>query len=113
MSATCIADRKAAALFEGKRGPDGTAEVLADGKPLELAPSLRLRKHSPTGFEWGYGGSGPSQLALALLLAAGVEEGAALGVYQQFKAECVAQLPGPTWELEAAHIRTWAYDAVH
>lgn len=37
-------------------------EVLVDGKPLELAPSLRLRRHSPTGFEWGYLGSGPASL---------------------------------------------------
>jgi hypothetical protein len=26
-----------------------------------------LRNHSPTGFAWGYGGSGPGQLALAIL----------------------------------------------
>ena len=97
----------------GKRGPDGTAEVLAVGKPLALAPRLRLRKHSPTGFECGYGESDPTQLALALLLAARVTAGPALVIYQQFKAECVAQLPGPAWELEAAHIRTWAYEAIH
>ncbi len=26
--------------------------------------------HSPSGFEWGYGGSGPADLALNILLAA-------------------------------------------
>ena len=30
--------------------------------------SLELVNHSPSGFEWGYGGSGPAQLALAFLL---------------------------------------------
>src|SRR2546426_5830744 len=30
-------------------------------------PRLDLWNHSPTGFECGYGGSGPAQLALALL----------------------------------------------
>lgn len=36
----------------------------------DLTPeaSLKIRNHSPDGFEWGYGGSGPSQLALAILL---------------------------------------------
>jgi len=27
--------------------------------------SLELVNHSPSGFEWGYGGSGPAQLALS------------------------------------------------
>jgi len=35
---------------------------------LDPRPSLQLRKHSPDGFEWSYGGSGPAQLALAILL---------------------------------------------
>lgn len=36
----------------------------------EVTPtaSLAVRNHSPTGFECGYAGSGPAQLALALLL---------------------------------------------
>lgn len=32
-----------------------------------LDPKLKLVNHSPTGFSWGYGGSGPAQLALAIL----------------------------------------------
>ena len=39
--------------------------VTVDGRPLN--PRLDLWNHSPTGFEWGYGGSGPAQLALAIL----------------------------------------------
>jgi DNA-directed RNA polymerase subunit RPC12/RpoP len=38
-----------------QRGTDGTA--------LTNIPHLH-RHHSPTGFEWGYGGSGPADLAL-------------------------------------------------
>jgi len=36
----------------------------------ELTPhkSLRVRNHSPDGFNFGYGGSGPAQLALAILM---------------------------------------------
>jgi len=35
---------------------------------LDPRPSLQFWKHSPDGFEWSYGGSGPAQLALAILL---------------------------------------------
>lgn len=45
-----------------------TGQVWANGKPLSLERSLKVFNHSPSGFSWGYGGSGPAQLALAILL---------------------------------------------
>ena len=58
-------------VFLGKRAADGEAHVsIQDGESItELSPSRSqdLYNHSPTGFNWGYGGSGPSQLALARL----------------------------------------------
>jgi hypothetical protein len=54
--------------------------------------SLALVNHSPSGFEWGYGGSGPAQLALALLLDYTGDEAFALDHYQAFKTEVVSQL---------------------
>ncbi|MHC3381812.1 DUF6166 domain-containing protein [Haloarcula sp. H-GB5] len=54
--------------------------------------SLELVNHSPSGFEWGYGGSGPAQLALALLLDYTNDEAFALDHYQAFKNEVVSQL---------------------
>jgi len=42
--------------------------VYVDGEYLDPKESLKLENHSPDGFNWGYEGSGPSQLALALLL---------------------------------------------
>jgi Family of unknown function (DUF6166) len=48
-----------------------------------------LANHSPDGPEWGYGGSGPSQLALSLVADALESNRAgdqlALGFYQDFK----------------------------
>lgn len=41
--------------------------VVDDGKTYPLPPRDNIRNHSPDGFEWGYGGSGPAQLALAIL----------------------------------------------
>ena len=55
-------------IYEGLRGPEGgAAGVLVDGIPDVLPWRLDLRNRSPTGLEWGYGGSGPHQLAIAIL----------------------------------------------
>lgn len=39
-------------------------EVRIDGEVLSPEQSLRVMRHSPDGFAWGYRGSGPAQLAL-------------------------------------------------
>jgi hypothetical protein len=59
--------------------------VTFDGRELTPARSLKLRNHSPDGFAWGYAGSGPAQLALAILLEAGCTDEQALRHYQEFK----------------------------
>lgn len=70
--------------------------LYKDGDALEhqvhlVTPeaSLRHKQHSPDGFEFGYGGSGPSQLALALLMDATRTE-FALEHYQDFKRDYIA-----------------------
>jgi hypothetical protein len=42
-----------------------TVEVWEDNELVGLLP--HLVKHSPDGFSWGYGGSGPADLARSLL----------------------------------------------
>lgn len=42
--------------------------VLINAKDFDPNPSQEVHNHSPDGFSWGYNGSGPSQLALAILL---------------------------------------------
>ncbi len=69
-----------------------------------LNPRLNLRRHSPTGFEWGYGGSGPAQLALALLADCLADDRRALALYQGFKDAVVARLPHEGWMLEQTEI---------
>ena len=67
---------------------DGTGRINYRELPLRLD----LVNKSPTGFSWGYNGSGPAQLALALLAdVIGDEE--ALKMYQSFKSYFVAVLP--------------------
>ena len=78
--------------YSGTNGHDVYKRLWPDGDPerLPLKPSLKLRNHSPTGFSWGYSGSGPAQLALALLLDATSEPDKALSYYQDFKFAIVA-----------------------
>ncbi|HDL19915.1 MAG TPA: hypothetical protein ENH30_01420 [Nitrospirae bacterium] len=70
-----------------------TGRVLIDGIELKPKYSLKIRNHSPTGFSWGYAGSGPAQLALAIMLEYLPPEKATL-LYQDFKAEVIANIQG-------------------
>jgi hypothetical protein len=84
---------------------DGTFVSFAHSIPLE--PRLDLRRHSPSGFEWGYEGSGPAQLALALLAHATRDDQLALKNYQQFKRECIATIASDTWRMTSDDIHAW------
>jgi len=83
-------------------------EKRPDQERLTPERSLALVNHSPSGFEWGYGGSGPAQLALALLLDYTDDEAFALDHYQAFKTEVVSQLDcagsGERWRLTGPEI---------
>lgn len=61
-----------------------TILVWVDDKALSPAESFKVRTHSPNGFEAGYGGSGPAQLALAIMLEVLSDE-EAQKYYQRFK----------------------------
>jgi hypothetical protein len=98
--------------FANTTTKEGGYLVRVDGQPLALGPSLRLRKHSPTGFCWGYAGSGPAQLSLALLLAAGVPADDALQLYQLFKARHVAGWPNGRDFCVELDVQAWALGAM-
>ena len=66
--------------------------VWLNGEYLDAAPSLAIRSHSPDGFNWGYGGSGPAQLALAICLRL-FGRHIAQNIYQDFKRRYIAALP--------------------
>ena len=82
----------------------------------EARPLRHWPLHSPTGFAYGYGGSGPADLALAILLdfleewpteqqmAAG--ESRAWALHHHFKWEIIARLE-PGWELSALDVFDW------
>jgi hypothetical protein len=83
--------------------------------------------HSPTGFEWGYGGSGPAQLAYAILRkffttkhTPSEAKRLALLYYQDFKWEVVAKFEKSGFVLKNEDIEFWfrkhltieAYDSI-
>lgn len=70
---------------------DVTCSRDADGKAHVNIPQ-RIRYHSPSGIEWGYGGSGPADLALNIL-SLYVEERTAYELHQQFKQDFITVMP--------------------
>jgi hypothetical protein len=61
---------------------------ILDDKVLILEDSLKHVNHSPTGFSYGYGGSGPAQLSAAIML----ELTGSVSGHQQFKWGVISQL---------------------
>lgn len=74
-----------------------TREVHLNGKPLHPGRSQKVRNHSPTGFNWGYGGSGPAQLALAICLEL-FDKATAQRIYQTVKFNYITALPQSDFE---------------
>jgi hypothetical protein len=62
-------------------------------------------RHSPDGFSWGYGGSGPSDLALALTTEA-LGKDKAEKCYMQFKEDVVAKF-SDRWCVTTEQIQDW------
>lgn len=120
--------------YEGERifaGPQVWAvDASGDRSPLEH----RVRYHSPSGFDWGYGGSGPAELALNLLVDAlgallpmcprckgrgryrgqrcyecqGLQIADALWrVHHDFKWAFIAGLPDRRWSIDRVDVVQW------
>ena len=88
--------------------PNAWYTVIKDGRFFDPKPSLRLINHSPDGFAWGYGGSGPAQFALGLLLDVTGNPKFAMQHYQKFKFDVIAHLPQEGgWTLTTEDIEAW------
>ena len=107
----------------------GDAVCARDGgragtKRFNIAPVAL--PHSPTGFEWGDGGSGPADFALNILArflpagtsgetvcggvpgrGAGCVDGLAWELHQDFKWAFVARLPTEGGTIRGEEIRAW------
>ena len=73
-------------------------------RPWSSRPRWRCSGTRPPASSGGFQGSGPAQLALALLLGDRVM---AQHLYQRFKADVVARWRGKEWKLEPRAIDAW------
>ena len=83
---------------------------------VNLQLYLEEVNHSPTGFEWGYYGSGPSQLAYAILrsyyfFCAKYDVPDAIrkakAHYMRFKQDFVGQWRKDEWEISSDQVTFW------
>lgn len=81
------------------RGNPKTGRIYINGILLKPDKSQGIVNHSPDGFSYGYMGSGPSQLALAMCIRFFGED-KAREVYMQFKHDVIAKLPQGKFEEE-------------
>lgn len=111
MTKTQQTQRRNEVVYSGKRTENGCQIWRTDfpGAPnpptrLKLSHSLKIWNHSPSGFEWGYGGSGPAQTSIALLLDWTGDSQIALQLHQSFKFKIVAGLEHDSWTLTGRQI---------
>jgi hypothetical protein len=101
-------------VYQGHRTPDGVCVTITSAtgtRPFTPDWSQKIYNHSPDGFNWGYYGSGPAQLALAILLEHFIETddahvaiAKARKYYQHFKVEFVAKFDEAGWQVTDSEI---------
>jgi len=87
--------------------PDfGDVVCSRDGDGPHTNVPHRVVRHSPSGLLWGYGGSGPADLALNIL-SVFIGQRLAEGLYQDFKFEVIAKLPYEGGTIKRDDILEW------
>lgn len=91
-------------IFKGHKTLLGHRYVTLN--ELELSPRFELFNHARDGFDWGYMGSGPLQLAFCILYEMRGEEFAK--TYKtEFAKDVIKNLPSKNWILESTDINPW------
>ena len=101
-------------VYKGFRSPTETSVIITTDTPhwftqptVHLSPRADLADNSPTGFEWGYLGSGPHQLALAILAHAAGDDEYAVHMAHSFTLDIIAHLPRTQWLIPASTVHSW------
>lgn len=98
-------------------GGDGAAEAVELAQDVYLwrdrqgtaqSNVCHVVRHSPTGIEWGYGGSGPADLALSVLRRF-TDPDTAERLHQRFKEDVIATVPHEGGLIRAALVISWLY----
>jgi hypothetical protein len=88
--------------YLGKRGFSGHTDVWIE-RPGGAMQIHHVIRHSPDGFEWGYSGSGPSDLALSICWdALGYEPRPASVI--AVRDQLIATIQGDEWELTLGQV---------
>lgn len=92
--------------------PDGS--IFLERVPTGIRSNVPHKHvvHSPTGFEFGYGGSGPADLALNILVKIGVPFHLAMALHQDFKWEFIAPICGDITMIPLDKIEDWVVKKV-
>lgn len=122
---------KSYTIFRDHLGRVAASFVDTDDPTHTTRPLPHIAHHSPTGFEMGYAGSGPADLALALLAEnldvedrrpeafhrpLGVIEPAAelaWSAHEQFKVDHIATAPPEGLTLTSGEIAAWLLGWLH
>lgn len=96
------------ATFVGVR-VDGVTHVYRLDPPdcTRLTHYLPPGRPSKGGFEWGYSGAGPAELAFCLLADVTGDTAVAELLYQRFKFDVVRLLPRAGWVIETDFVEQW------
>lgn len=92
--------------YFGSRDRDGKILVTRHQVGKTARELTFIGRHSPDGFNWGYGGSGPAELALSLLTDALGKE-IAERHYQNFKWDVIAKWDQDSWHITKTFIQQW------
>lgn len=93
-------------VYTANRRDTDTA-VYVNGSLLYLEPSQALYDHGADSFEWSYGGQGPSQLALAILLDYTDDPELSMKHSQQFKWDFIAVAPFEGFVITSMDVDAW------
>ena len=86
---------------------------ISDELKVTNQPLKHICRHSPDGFEWGYGGSGPSDTALSIMVDHFTHQGVenprkkADLVYQDFKWKFISVALESGFVVNEAQIEDW------
>jgi hypothetical protein len=102
--------QRLATLVAGTRSPQ---VLVSTGRTI--TPLRHHVRHSPLGFEWGYRGNGPSELARCILIdhlaLSDPDRELPPGVQRTFAHDVIAELPrSGVWTLTSQEISTWLTD---
>ena len=96
-------------VYRGERTSRGCT-VTVNGAPVD--PRLDLRTYSEQGFEWGYDGAGPRQLALAIVADHFTDSQTALMHHEKFLLNFVAGMRDDQWTLSSGDVDSALNDVV-